>query len=392
MGSNITYIKPAKFAEIVEQPYLKIDWRGYNLGAGYGNVFGRRKRNKRIGHVMNSCPKMNTCRRLNSTLYQFSKGKWYNNCSFFAGLMVFCYKNIKHKLTFEHSEIQKSVVSTRKCCESLVFPDWAEPMLEDIWASNPNFEDYLKTLHKSPRLNFNLESALTVYRLQGDDAIFGILVQIYTIHANNAEINIKLIPDLPIISSPTVSDFVSGVFFPVVVTKFSNKFTWENNEDGCFLIDEYGAAIDCIRSGEYTCANDPLSNRLGFIYRSGRVNHTWRICQTWIDIVNAVKYYGGDVLVRGLSETILRADWRRFGPNGLIVVYSIDGKVGGVTNTWKRPRTFKSVKDVEINTKENGKYVINLKGEVVDVPPEGRVIFTNSEIEDWFELSGMCSD
>ena len=41
MGSNITYIKPAKFAEIVEQPYLKIDWRGYNLGAGYGNVFGR---------------------------------------------------------------------------------------------------------------------------------------------------------------------------------------------------------------------------------------------------------------------------------------------------------------------------------------------------------------
>ena len=98
------------------------------------------------------------------------------------------------------------------------------------------------------------------------------------------------------------------------------------------------------------------------------------------------------MLVRGLSETILRADWRRFGPNGLIVVYSIDGKVGGVSNTWKRPRTFKSVKDVEINTKENGKYVINLKGEVVDVPPEGRVIFTNSEIEDWFELSGMCSD
>ena len=40
----------------------------------------------------------------------------------------------------------------------------------------------------------------------------------------------------------------------------------------------------------------------------------------------------------------------------------------------------------------NGKYVINLKGEVVDVPPEGRVIFTNNEIEDWFELSGMCSD
>ena len=51
MVSNITYIKPAKFAEIVEPPYLEIDWRGYNLGAGYGNVFGRRKQTKMIGHV-----------------------------------------------------------------------------------------------------------------------------------------------------------------------------------------------------------------------------------------------------------------------------------------------------------------------------------------------------
>ena len=383
MGSNVTYINPKKFSEIVEQPYL---------GAGYGNVFGRRKRTKMIGHVMNSCPKMNTCRRLYSTLYQFRRGNWYNNASFFAGLMAFCYEKIKHKLTFEQSKIQKTVVSTRKCCESLVFPDWAEQMLEDIWASNPNFEDYLKTLHGSPKLNFDLESALNIYRLQGDDAIFGILIQIFTIHANHAKINVKIIPDLPIISTPDVSDFVSGVFFPVVVTKFSNKFTWEDNEDGCFLIDEYGAAIDCIRSGEYTCANDPLFNRLGFVYRSGRVNHTWHICWNWLEIVDAVKYHGSDVLVRGLSESFLRADWHRFGVNGLVVVYNLKGQIGGAVNTFRRPDSFKGIKNMELDIKKNGKYVVNLKGDVVNVPPEGRVIFTNSELEDWFELGEMCQN
>ena len=47
---------------------------------------------------------------------------------------------------------------------------------------------------------------------------------------------------------------------------------------------------------------------------------------------------------------------------------------------------------MELDVKKNGKYVVNLKGDVVDVPPEGRVIFTNSELEDWFELGEMCQN
>ena len=386
-----TYINPEVFSKIVEQPYLKRDWTGYKLGGGYGSVYGRRKIQNNVGRIMNKCPKMNTCRRLYSTLYQFRKGNWYNNGSFFAGLMAFCYEKIQHKLTFKPFEMKKTIVSTRKCCESLVFPDWAEQMLYDIWDSNPSFEDFLKVLDRNPILNFDLETSTNIYRLQGDDAIFGILCQIFTIHHQRAKINVKLIPDLPITNMPNISNFVSGVFFPVVVTKFSDRLVWEENEDGYFLIDEYGAAIDCARVGEYTCANDPLFNRLGFVYRSGRVNHTWRICWNWGEIVEAVKYYGGDVLVRGLSETFLRSDWRKFGPNGLLVVNNYNGQIGGIRNTHKTTNRFKPVRNMKMDVKKSGKYVINLKGEVVDVPPEGHVIYTNAELEDWFELGFLCS-
>lgn len=385
------FINPERFGAIVEKPYLKNDdFNSYNLGGGYGSIYGKQKKTRNYGRIINTCPVMNTGRRLYSTLYQFNRNNWYNNASFFCGLLVFCYKDIRHKLTYEPTEIKKNTVQIRKCCESLIFPDWAEEILDKIWASNPSFEKYLETLHQNPRLNFNLESAINVYRLQGDDAIFGILCQIFTLHHQGMINGIKLIPDLPIVMTPNVSDFVSGVFFPVVVTKFSNKFYWEENDDGCFLIDENGAAIDCIKSGEYTCAGDPLFNRLGFIYRSGRVNHTWRICYKWLDIVEAVRYYGGDVLVRGLSESFMRGDWRKFGPNGLLVVNNYKGKIGGVKNSFKFPNRFKPVKNMEMDTKESGQYVINLKGEVVDVLPEGDVIYTNDELEDWFELGQLC--
>ena len=388
--SNAVFINPEVFSKIVEKPYLKRDWTGYKLGGGYGSIYGRRKRMNNVGRIINTCPNMNTGRRLHSTLYQFSRKKYDNNCSFFAGLITFCYKDILHKITFEPTDIGKQVVSIRKCCESLVFPDWAEELMHKIWDSDPKFEDFLKALEKNPKLNFDIESAKNIYHLQGDDAIFGILCQIFTLYHQNAKINTKLIPALPIVKVPNVSDFVSGVFFPVVVTKFSNKFYWEDNDDGHFLIDEYGAAIDCARSGEYTCANDPLFNRLGFVYRSGRVNHTWRICWNWGEIVEAAKYYGGDVLVRGLSETFLRSDWRRFGPNGLLVVNNYKGDIGGINNNHIRNVRFKSVRNMKLDVKKNGRYVVNLKGEIVNVPPEGHVVYTNAELEDWFELGRMC--
>lgn len=389
-GSN--FINLEKYSKIIEQPYLKRNWAGYNLGSGYGRVYGKRKKNdnKNFGRVINTCPNLNIGRHLYSSLNQFKKNNWYDISSFFIGIIVFCYNDIKDKISYVEMDQNKYTVHIRKCCENLTFPTWAEDILEEIWASKPNFDEYLKVLYRVPRLNFDLESAHNIYHLQGKKAIFGILAQIYTLHHQYMKANIKLIPGLPVENVPVVSDFVSGVFFPVVATKFSNKFHWEENDDGSFLIDEFGAAIDCVKSGAYTCANDPLFNRLGFVYRSGKVGHNWHICWNWGELVEAVRYYGGDILVRGLSETFLRADWRRFGVNGLVSVNAVEGKVAGSGYTWRRPDHFKPIKNIEIDNKKNGKYVLNLMGSIIDVPAEGRVVYSNGELEDWFELGRLC--
>lgn len=388
----LTFINQEEYSKMFEKPYLKRDWRAYNLGSGYRKNY-RNKRPKdgnNFGRVVNHCPNHNNGRRLYGSLNQFRKHNWYDTSSLFISLIVFCLEEVKHKITYKDFHKSKYAVQIRQCVDNLTFPYWAEEIMEEIWASKPDFIEYLKILHEVPRLNFDLESAITVFLMQGKDAIFGILMQIYTIYHYNMRVRIKLIPKLPVIGIPKISDFVSGVFFPVVVTKFSNRLSWEENDDGSFLIDQYGAAIDCARSGNYTCANDPLFNRLGFIYRSKHVNHVWRICENWKEVTEAAQYFGGgDVLVRGLSETFMNADWHRFGPNGLVTVNLFHRKVGGKGAGWHR--YYQELQTPYVEAKRDGKCVVNLKGELIDYDSDELVCYSTSEIEDWFELAGMCS-
>ena len=382
----LTFIDQEEYSEMFEKPYLKRDWKAYKLGSGYRKTIQRDSNN--FGRVVNHCPNHNNGRRLYGALNQFRKGNWYNISSLFISLIVFCLEEVKHKITYKDFNKSKYAVQIRQCVENLTFPYWAEEIMEEIWASKPDFVEYLKVLNEVPRLNFDLESAIAIFLVQGKDAIFGILMQIYTIYHYNMCVRIKLIPQLPIIGIPKVDDFVSGVFFPVVVTRFSNKFHWEENDDGSFLIDEHGGAIDCIRSGDYTCVNDPLFNRLGFVYKSKHVNNVWFICENWVDITKAVRYFNDDVLVRGLSEVFINSDWHRFGPNGLVTVNLFRRKAGGKGTGWRN--RYQELQTPYVEAKKDGKYVINLKGELVDYETDEKVCYSTGELEDWFELAKMC--
>ena len=344
-----------------------------------------------IGHILNVGSHLNDSRLFLRSVRAAIKHKWDRCPSFYLGLLIFCYEDLQDK--FEYEEVKNiNTVKIRKCVENLTFPEQARSLLPKLWDANITFEEFLKALSKEPKLNFNLDSALFVYKMQGKDAIFGILCQIYTVYDLDMEINVKLIHDLPIVYVPPVSDFVSGVFFPVVVTKYSRYLFWEENEYGVYLIDENGGAIDCARSDDCDCFNDPLYNRLGLVYHSEYPTSPWRICWNWGEIVEAVKFFGGDVLVRGLSEGMLRSDWRRFGVNGLLVVNCFKTKIAGSGSSLKRPNNVKCLKDIEVNCEKNQVGVVNLLGEMVDVKPEGRVVYTNEELEDWFELGRLCKE
>lgn len=382
-----------KYGALFELPFLDRDWLNYNLGGGYGNVYKERRQCGSLsnnGRVLNATLDQNSSRLLHRSLTNFKKHKWNKCSSLYLGILIFCGPLFKHKINYVPMEQNKLQVKIRKCLGSLEFPDWAKAKLEEIWDSKPDFLEYLEWLYENmPKLNFDLETAKTVYLLQGDLAIFGILGQIYTVYHQNQKVNIKLIPDVPVEAVPRVSDFVSGVFFPVVVTKFSNKFHWEDNDNGTFLIDEHGSVIDCVRSGDYTCANDPLFNRLGFVYRDARIGCPWRICWNWGEIVDAVGYFGGDVLVRGLSESFIHNDWHRFGVNGLLMVRCGRGRICGSGYSHQGKNT-KYTKARTTNFDGSGVVAVNLLKEKVDVEGEGRVLYSNYELLDWFELGELC--
>lgn len=389
------YINPYHFADIVEKPFLKRDFKTYDLGGGYGNVYKMKKRrgnSNMAGHIINVTIDSSAARLLFQSIKAGINHNFSKHVSFFLGLLIFCYKDISHKIKYVEMDIDKYQTKIRKCVENLEFPVWAEEPLKELWESDVDFEEYLEALMKVPDLDFDFNSALLTYRMQGDDAIFGILCQIYTLYHQKQVTNIKLIPDLPIIYMPPVSDFVSGVFFPVVVTKFNRYWTWEDNDEGIFLIDEDGNAIDCVRSGTYNCGNDPLFNRLGLLYHSKHNKAAWRVCWNWGEIVEAVGFFGGDVLVRGLSEGILRADWRRFGVNGLLVVNCFKGGFAGSGYRIRRPDKARCLKSPKIDFDKNKIISVNLLGEKVDVEPEGRVLYSNEELEDWFELGELCKN
>lgn len=384
------YINMETFSDILEVPYVQRDWRSFNLGGGYGSSFKKNMHGSKdtFGRTINVYMNMNMSARLK--WIKKDKDEWNKVTSFYYGVLVFCYHKIKHKINYLPMSARKQNVKIRKCMVNLEFPDWAEDLLEEVWDRKYDFNEYLDFLVDVPGLNFDVNSAKLIYRLQGDDAILGILGQIYTDTGRIKKQIIQLIPNLSINWLPKVDDFVSGCFFPVVVTKYSDKFRWVENDNGIFLVDEFDHAIDCIKSGSYTCAFDPLFNRLGYCYGYGNVGQ-YRICWTWGEIVECVGQFKGDVIVRNLGEDLFNYDWHRFGVNGKLCVYCFNGKVGGKlcrtgNNLLNRPYIRSLIDESDC------KIACDLMGNFVDYENRENVVFSNDELMDWFELGELCVD
>lgn len=382
-----------EFSNLLDLPYLQRNWKSYKLGNGFGNSYKKIGKGSRdsIGRVINVYMNLDASARLK--WIKNDKDEWDRVTSFYYGVLVFCYERIKDKLSFVPMKQKKMNVKIRKCMVNLEFPDWSEDLLEEVWNRKYDFNEYLDFLETVPGLSFNADSAKLVYRLQGDDAIFGILGQIYTDAGQVKKINIDLIPNLPIISVPEVSDFVSGCFFPVVVSRFSDKLRWKELDTGIFLFNEFDEVIDCAKVGQYTCAFDGLFNRLSFCGSSGSLGE-FLVCWNWGEVVEAVGHFKGDVLIRNLGENLFNYDWHRFGVGGELCVYCFKGKIGGKLNRIGRTpsKLLKQPFIYKIKDEKECKIVCDLLGNFIRFETNERVVFANDELEDWFELGQLCLD
>lgn len=375
-----------KWSRIFDKPYVQREWIGYNINNGY--IKHHNLRNLRNGKIQNQ-----GVRNLNQRFVGMLKGiineDWDSCASLYTGFMAFLFKDIQDRITFFETDLRAFEVYTYKMCEELRFPMWAKERMTKIFNMKPNFEEFLKSCQKIDKINFDLDSAIRVYRMQGDEAIFSILMQIFYQQTDKPLIHVSLTPGIPIAWTPKPSPYVSGTSFPVVVTPYSNKFSWYENDEGWFLQDEYGNVIDCAGVGLYGCYDDTLANRLAFISRAGHINEQpYIICWTWKEIVDAVGFFRTrNVLVRRMNEGLMDGYWFKFGLDGLMALYI--GKDGSVSAN----QNGAPIREIHIAGHFNvvrKKYICSITGEVLHEATTENVVWSGEEIRDWFTLGEMC--
>lgn len=374
-----------KWSERLNLPYVSRIWFNYNFGGGWGDRdHGSKEYSTRVGNVFNvECKRLN--QRMNMVLNSLIEGKWENCCSLYAGIIAFCLKYCKEDITYYEDNRPKHHISVNKCCEELKFPTWCRPKLEKIFKMDISLEDYLHSYDEVKRVNFDIDSALMVHKLQGDDAIFSILSQLFFIYKYSYGTSANLVPELPIIWTPEVSDFVTGTSFPVVASKFSNNFEWKYINSGFFLFDEFDNPIDCAGVGFFNVFNESLGNRLSFCSATGKLPD-YVICWCWKDLVDAVGHYNGDILVRNLSGGY--NGWFRFGLGGKLAVWTERGDI-----YCKKPsRKVPGVKTDWYPGEKRWLAIVNLAGQRVDDKLDEKVIWNWEEMCDWFELGKMCKE
>lgn len=368
-----------RLSELTGMPYIKRSWLDYDLGT-------RSHRGKKKPQYTNSGLVLNYTsnakKNLFDTLNAIIKGRW-KYVDFWTGFIAFCLKKIKHLITYE--PIESKSISAGPRCRELIFPEWSQELLEKIFSMDVSFEDYVRAVGRIKTTFFDVQSAIDVYHLQGRNAILGIMAQMFWSGSRRQEFSILLIPGIDIEFIPELSDFVSGVVFPCAVSPMVKEVHWEERDNGWFLLGDDGYVLDVAQVGQYGIHHSSLGNRLPFTGRGGLSNHL--ICYNWIDITNAVKYFGGDILVRSLSEKLLNADWHRFGLGGLISVSYFQNQVYGHGSKKK------SSKNIPCHYRYGEgrvSVVMNLAGQRIKNCDEKEVVYSISELEDWFELAELC--
>lgn len=371
------------WAERLDLPYLANTWHNYYFRKAL-NIRQVKKTITQPKGTIKNISGFKPNQQLRSVLPAILNREWDKCCSLYGGIIAFLLKRCEDEITyFDHYERRDSV-SMIQCCENLHFPHWAKPYLDKIFKDHFSFEDYLHGFDNTKKINFDIESAVQIVKMQGEDAIFSVLMQLFHVGKYICTNTANLVPSLPMVWIPHVSHLANSTGFPVVVSKFSDKLNWRWIQGNCFLFDEYNNVIDCASVGRFNVFRESLGNRLSFVGRSG-FKSDYCVCWSWDDLFDAVGLYGGDLLVRNMSGGF--NGWYKFGPNAQLVVWTKNVHVYcRGSKTYMKDFTVLPIKSLDKVLD-----VINICGEkVVGVEPEEEQVWTEKEIRTWFEVGKIC--
>lgn len=371
-------------ADLLDYEITDLPWFNYDLGGRFGGKLSKNADTfaKTHGKITPGTSKAPTFTKI---LKKLPNSDFSDITNFYVAILAFFTEKVLKNVDFDENFTKKTINSLfldKKC------PKRHENDLKSLINMDFDFEDFLYEASKNEKLFFDYDSALSVYRLQGDDAIFGILCQIFWVNKYCDKFSVRLIDYLPINLPIEVSDWLSGCVFPVVVSPCGDELKWKKNENGWFLyqkIDEKWLVLDVGGTNFTILGNKPLANRLNFLAGGGKTV-PYVICNNWGEIINAVNHFGQKLLIRDLKNTIFDHYWFIFGPDSKLNVKYIKNGIWNTSQYWGIPKQYD-----EVSNHRNGLGItVDLNKNFISYCEEKDIVFNASEAYDWFEIGQIC--
>lgn len=278
----------------------------------------------------------------------------------------------------ESIDMNQSDKSFVKALRSCVMPGYVKNECISIWRNPPmSFEDYVVLCHDVKDLEFDLDSCLSVYRLQGDACIPLVIHQMF----NNSDGKYEILPDKDVeCRIPEVSPYISGTVFPCLVSKKPSKL--ESRADhGCISImsweDSRWKVFDMVCTGNFSLVNRSLSERLSFFGSGGESCKSF-VCWDYIDLVEAWKMINGDCVVRNMRETLSFTTWFTWGLGAWVHV-----KVNGAREICGKGGSTGIKFSGE---SKNSFFVMTMDGDFVKKCNKSDLIYSSENLLDFIEL------
>ena len=368
--------------ELIDEKPFDMNWFNYSLGAGWGGkLSGMKKNTRKKGAFVHGIDKDTS---LQKVIKFANNGDFDEISGFYVAILLFFGKKFIEKVDFSDGHGRNRI---SRLVDNQKAPSHLKDKIYDLINQDFDFLAFIRACGRNKNLHFDVDSAISVYKLQGDAVIFPLLCQMFYVNDSCDNLNTCLINDLPIDLPIDVSDYVSGCVFPVVVSPAVRQFRWENTQDGAFLYGKYQEkwlCMDVAGLGRTVLAHNPLSNRINYIGGGGQ-SLPYLICWNWGQIIDAVRHFKSDLLIRDCRNTIFDHYWFIFGSKSLINIELYNNVVNDRTDY---EFTLDLQADIPTGTKQ---YItVQLDGKFIKYCEKSDICYSKSEVFDWFELYNLC--
>lgn len=374
-------IKIDKIGELIDENPFDMNWFAYDLGGSWGaklSKSGRLKRN--FGSIIQGIDKDTTIQKV---IKSANNGDFDEIAGFYPAILLFFGEKFIDEVDFCDKSGRNRI---SRLIDNLKGPAHLESKIRDFIKQDFDFIAFIEACGRNENLHFDVNTAISVYRLQGDRAIYPLLCQMFYVNKGIDCLSVCLINDLPVDLPIEVNNYASGCNFPVAVSPKVSNFKWDYNNNGWFLYGKLGndwLVMDVVGVGRMNLSNYALTNRLNYLGGGGKCL-PYVICWNWGEIIEAYHYFKSDLLVRDLKNTIFDHYWFNFGLNSLINVEFQNNVINYNSN-------YEVISDVGFNLPTGKKLyiVVNLDGKFVKYCDKNDISYSKSEVFDWFELAQL---